>query len=198
MIILYGIYFIKNYFYSIIQANFFIISQLRQAPTTVTSTSPVLEVAATIKQDPNGWTNAMNGSDALVRDEVKSVSITGTELTPCVKRRCYWKKRAGAVNAPQDAIDGTAMTEKSAVDGKTSLLVEMADLDSEELDWSLPSLVAEQLEDLKLKHICAMIAASTKRPSTEETLLQSAAVKLYVQQWELLVMRSGLLHRVGS
>ena len=118
----------------------------------------------------------MEGSDALVSDDVKSVSTTGTERTPCTKRRCHWK-RARAVNASQDATDGTATTAESALDGATSLLVEMADLDSEELDWSLPSLITEQKEDLTLKHICAMMAASTNRLSLEETLPQSAAIK---------------------
>ena len=136
----------------------------------------------------------MEGSDALVSDDVKSVSITGTERTPCAKRRCR-RKRARAVNALQDAADGTATTAESAVGGATSLVVEMADLDSEELDWSLPSLIAEQKEDFKMKHICDMIAASTNRPSTEVIPLQSATVKSYVQQWECLAMRSELPHR---
>ena len=136
----------------------------------------------------------MEGSVALMSDDVKSVSITGTERTPCAKRRCR-RKRARAVNASQDGADGTATTAEFAVDGATSLLVEMADLDSEELDWSLPSLIAEQTEDLELKHICAMMAVPTNRPSTEETLPPSAIVKSFVQQWERLAMRSGLLHR---
>ena len=138
----------------------------------VTSTSPLLEVAAAIEPDPHGWIDAMNGSDALVSNDVKSVFSTGTEGTPCARRRCRRKKRAGAVCAlPQDVVDGTATTGVSAVNETTSLLVKMADLDSEELDRSLPSLIAEQTEDF------AMMAASTNRPSTEETLPQSAAVK---------------------
>ena len=68
------------------------------------------------------------------------------------------------------------------MDEATSLLMAMADLDSEELDWSLPSQIAEQTEDLELKHIRAILAASTNRPSTEDTLPQSAKVKSYVQQ----------------
>ena len=101
----------------------------------------------------------MEGSDTLVIDDVKFVSITGTERTPCAKRR-FRRKRARAVNAsPKDAADGTATTAESAVNGATSLLIEMADLDSKELDWSLPSLITEQKEDLNLKNICAMMAA---------------------------------------
>ena len=57
------------------------------------------------------------------------------------------------------------------------------------MDWSLLSLVAEQTEDLKLKHICAMTSASTNRPSAEKSLSQSAAVKSIVQQKERLAMR---------
>ena len=90
----------------------------------VASTFPLPEVAAAIEPDPNGWTDAMKGSDALVSDDVKSVSITETERTPCVKRHCH-RKRARAVNASKDAEDGTATTAESAVDGATSLLVEM-------------------------------------------------------------------------
>ena len=96
----------------------------------------------------------MKGSDALVTDDVTSVSITETERTPCAKRRFHRKKRGRAVNASQkDAVDGTATTGESAVGGATSLVVAIADLDSEELDWSLPSLVVEQTEYLELKHI---------------------------------------------
>ena len=84
--------------------------------------------------------------------------------------------------SPTDVAEGTATTAESAVDGATSLLVEIADLDSKELDWSLPSLIAEQKEYLNLKHICAMMAASTNRLSTQETLSQSATVKSYVQK----------------
>ena len=66
------------------------------------------------------------------------------------------------------------------MDGATSL-VELAYLDTEELEGSLPSLLAEQTEDLELKYICARRAMSTNRPSMEETLPQSAAVKSCVQ-----------------
>ena len=112
-----------------------------------------------------------------------------------MKLRCR-RKQARVVNAsPKDDADGTATTAESAVDEATSILVEMADRDTEELDWSLPSLIVEQTEDLELNHICAMMAASTNRPSTEETLSHSATVKSYVQQWECLAMRSGLPHR---
>ena len=76
----------------------------------------------------------MEGSDVLVSDDVESVSITETERTTCVKRRCRRRKRAKAINALQDAADGTATNGESAVEGSTSFLVEMADLDSEELD----------------------------------------------------------------
>ena len=88
----------------------------------VASTLPLLEVAAAIEPVPNGWTDAMEGSDALVSEDVKSVSITGTDRTPFAKRRGR-RKRARAVNASQDAADGTATTAESAVDGATSLLV---------------------------------------------------------------------------
>ena len=137
----------------------------------------------------------MEGSDALVSDDVKYVFITGTERTPCAKRRCR-RKQARVVNASlKDTADGTATTAESAVDGATSILVEIADLDSKELDWSLLSLIAEQKLDLELKHICAVTAATTNRPSTKETLPQSATVKSYVQQWECLAIGSGLPHR---
>ena len=99
----------------------------------VTSTSVLLEIAAAIKPDTSGWTDAMEGSDALVSDDVKPVFIAATERTPCAKRRCC-RKKARAVNvSPKDAADKTATTAESAVDGSTRFLVEMADLASEEL-----------------------------------------------------------------
>ena len=61
----------------------------------VTSTLPLPEAAAAIEPDPNGWTDAMKGSDALVSDDVKSVSITGTERKPCAKQR--YRNRANAM-----------------------------------------------------------------------------------------------------
>ena len=50
-------------------------------------TSTSLEVAASIEPDQNGRTDAMKVSDAMVSNDVKCVSITGTERMPCTKRR---------------------------------------------------------------------------------------------------------------
>ena len=88
------------------------IPEVESAP--VASTSPLLEIAAAIEPDPNGWTDAMEESDALVSDDVKYVSITGTERTPCAKRLCR-RKQARVVNASlKDIADGTATTAESA------------------------------------------------------------------------------------
>ena len=177
---------------------------------SVVSTLPLIEVAAAIELDPTGWTDAMGGSDALVSDDVKSVSITGTERPPCAKRRCRRKRheplmRRRMPQTGQQLLTAESLMRRRMPQTGQQLLQSLLWTERHHFlwrwqiwtlrSWSLPSLIAEQTEGLELKHICTMMVASTNRPSTEETLPQIATVKWYVQQWECLTMRSGLSHR---
>ena len=69
------------------------------------------------------------------------------------------------------------------------------ELTPEQLDWSVETLKEAQNGDPKLKDVCLWLSASSKPPKMEEITPLSGATRTYLQQWPVLQLRDGLLHR---
>ena len=65
----------------------------------------------------------------------------------------------------------------------------------EELEWTADTLQQAQQEDMEIKDICTWLAAAREPPRLDDVTPLSGTVRTYLQQWPVLQLRDGILHR---
>ena len=65
----------------------------------------------------------------------------------------------------------------------------------EELDWASEAMLAAQAEKVEIKDLCGWLHDSSQPPALGDVQPPSGTMKTYLQQWSMLRLREGLLHR---